>query len=94
MLRRNRKGASDNHPAATRRDPDHSQLRDAGVAMMLPGDWLALFIMVVIIGALTFSHLRAVRNERRAQRELDRVLGHPARIQRATRDARVMEQPR
>lgn len=61
---------------------------------MLPGDWLAAFIMLIVLGALTFGHLRAVRLERRAQRELDRVLGHPARIQRATRDARITEQPR
>jgi hypothetical protein len=61
---------------------------------MLPGDWLAGIGMAVVLGALTFGHLRAVRTERRAQRELQRVLGHPARIQRATRDARVMEQPR
>jgi hypothetical protein len=26
---------------------------------MLPGDWLALLIMVVILGALTFGHLNA-----------------------------------
>jgi hypothetical protein len=61
---------------------------------MLPGDWLALLIMVVIIGALTFGHLRAVHLQRRAQRELERLLGHPARIHRATRDARITEQPR
>jgi hypothetical protein len=29
-----------------------------------------------------------------AQRELERLLGHPARIHRATRDARITEQPR
>lgn len=59
---------------------------------MLGGDWLALIIMVPVLGALIFGHLRAVRIERRAQQHLDRVLGHPARQQRATQDRRVTEQ--
>ena len=61
---------------------------------MLPGDWLALILMVPVLLALVIGHLRAVHLERRAQRELDRLLGHPGRIHRATRDARVTEQPR
>lgn len=59
---------------------------------MLPGDWLALIGMGTIIGLLTYGHLRAVYLQRRAQRELGRVLGHPARIARATKDARITEQ--
>ena len=61
---------------------------------MLPGDWLARLIMFVVIGALIFGHLRAVHLQRRAQREWRRIHGHPARIHRATRDARITEQPR
>ena len=61
---------------------------------MLPGDWIAGIGMAIVLGALVIGHLRAVHLQRRAQRELDRVLGYPGRIQRATRDARITEQPR
>ncbi len=61
---------------------------------MLPSDWIAGIGMAIVLGALVIGHLRAVRSDRRAQRELDRVLGHPARIHRATHDARITEQLR
>ncbi len=59
---------------------------------MMPGDWIAAIGMTLVIGALVFGHLRAVRRDRRAQRERQRVPGHPARQQRATLDQRVTEQ--
>ena len=34
---------------------------------MLPGDWLALAIMVPVLGALTYGHLRAVHLERKRE---------------------------
>ena len=58
----------------------------------LPGDYLAFAGMFIVIGLLIYGHLRAVYLQRRAQRELDRRLGHPARIHRATEDARIREQ--
>lgn len=61
-------------------------------AEWLPGDYLAFAGMFIVIGLLTYGHLRAVYLQRRAQRELQRVLGHPARQQRATQDRRVTEQ--
>lgn len=58
---------------------------------MTAGQWLALIGMVVVIGALVIGEWRSVRNQRRAQRELSRLLGHPMRRTRFTRDARVTE---
>lgn len=60
---------------------------------MLPGDWMAGIGMGAVLGALIFGHLRAVRKERQRDR-LPPVAGHPARIARATRDARITEQTR
>jgi len=31
---------------------------------MLPGDWLALFLMVPILSALTFGHWRSTRKQK------------------------------
>lgn len=45
----------------------------------LPGDYLAALIMLVTIGAIVFGHIRSIMSDRRAQREMDRTLGHPAR---------------
>lgn len=42
---------------------------------MLPGDWLALIVAAPVLAALTYGHLRAARMQRRAQRELNRLLG-------------------
>jgi hypothetical protein len=56
------------------------------------GDWIALFGMVVVLVPMFVGHWLAVRRERKAQRHLDRLLGHPARRDRATRDRRVTEQ--
>ena len=61
-------------------------------AEWLPGDYLAFAGMFIVIGLLTWGHLSARRNERRAQQHMDRVLGHPARKQHATQDRRVTEQ--
>lgn len=61
---------------------------------MTLGGGIALTGMVIVLGALAIGHWRAVRRDRRAQREQNRVLGHPARQQRATLDQRVTEQVR
>lgn len=61
---------------------------------MLPGDYIALVVIGVPTLAIAIGHYRAIRNDRRAQRELDRRLGHPARQARATRDPRVIEHHR
>ena len=59
---------------------------------MTAGDYLALAGMAIVLIPMVVAHIRATRRDRRAQRELTRVLGHPARQLRATRDARITEQ--
>ena len=61
---------------------------------MLPGDWLAAVILLVVLGALVFGHLRARHRALRSRPASELRLGHPARIQRATADARIREQVR
>lgn len=59
----------------------------------MSGAWIAGTGMAVVIGLLIVGHLRAVRKERQRDR-LPPVAGHPARIARATKDARITEQTR
>lgn len=59
-----------------------------------PGDAVAFAGMGLIFAALAVIAFRDWRAQRRAQRHLSEVLGHPARKHRATRDARVTEQVR
>lgn len=55
----------------------------------LPGDYIAIGGMLLVLVPMIVGHLRADRRDRRAQRHLDAVFGHHVRRERAQRDGRL-----
>lgn len=61
---------------------------------MLAGEWMVLAVCVALLFALALRRYRAETRDRLRRRARQLVKGHPARILRATADARIRENVR